>query len=217
VPDEVKQIQAQLSESARKEFSRIVDNFGRVLDDDRWPPLPEYLDLAAGLTFSFPTAERLRSQIRRHASKAARKIGRPINANTLSVREYYGLKNLRELQSHYQQLADFLKKADRDDLLLGLGNALHYAFWLGQQCPPEERTVKAGKGKRRIERHQRLAIMGPLVEAAREAPELKSKKAPSIAKHIRPALEKELKARKMAVVKPDTIRTDVEDIIAGRV
>jgi hypothetical protein len=196
------------SESARKEFSRIIDGFGRVFDDDLWPLLPEYLDLAAGLTFSFPTSERLRSQARRHASKVAHKIGRPIDANALFTYEYFSLKRLRKLQSHYQQLADFLKKADRDDLLLGLGNALHYAFWLGQQCPAEGITAKATAA--------RSAKKGRPPKWATFADDLLENKpglpssADGKAKKIRPDLVEKLKEREIErgrKIRPPSVRT----------
>jgi hypothetical protein len=85
------------------------------------------------------------------------------------------------------------------------------------QAEAERRKTEPGR-KKLLElrpRQKRLEIMEPLVVEAHAQLKRKGKRkgAPSIAKYIRPALEKELKARGMPIPKPDTIRSDVEDIM----
>jgi hypothetical protein len=89
--------------------------------------------------------------------------------------------------------------------------------WIGPGKASRLSRLQTEAGRKKLlelrPRQQRLEIMEPLISAALDATDLKSKKAPSIAKYIRPALEKELKARGMPTVKADTIRTDVEYIL----
>jgi hypothetical protein len=140
--------------------------------------------------------------------------------NKLSAEQREHLSHMRDVfEESISRLRIHLPHNEANmDLIEGMIAA---AYELGTFCgrhPIKEKvhTTPASKGKRHIERQERLAITKPLVLAARETAELKSKKAPSITKHIRPALEKELKARGMPIPKPDTIRGDVEDILAGR-
>jgi hypothetical protein len=127
-------------------------------------------------------------------------------------------EHLSHMQGVFEENILRLRKSADIDLIEGM---VATAFELGTFCgrhPIKEKvhTAPASKGKRHIEREQRLAIAKPLVLAALEATEPKRKKAPSIRDHIRPELEKQLKAKGMSIPKPDTIRKDVEDVMADR-
>jgi hypothetical protein len=64
------------------------------------------------------------------------------------VAEWLHLKKLRQLQSDYKVLADFLSAlANRVDLSGSLTSVILNAFFLGQQCPPDEKTRKAREGR----------------------------------------------------------------------
>jgi hypothetical protein len=139
------------------------------------------------------------------------------------------------LKLHVDGLRDLAPFGDAarkyfDDLEWALRSAHHIGSaceeipkqWLGpgkasqlKRLQDEEARLKTEAGRKRLlelrPRQQRLAIMEPLVVEARQADE--NMKAPSIAKHIRPALEKELNAKGMPLVEPGTIRKDVEHIL----
>jgi hypothetical protein len=152
------------------------------------------------------------------------------NMEKLTGEELEGIDlALAMLRSSVDQLRGWAPFGDEGDYFSKLEWALRSAHHIGTACEEiPKQWIGPGKSSRlsRLQteegrkkllelrpRQQRLEIMEPLIYAALDATDLKSKKAPSIAKYIRPALEKELKARGMPAVKPDTIRTDVEYIL----
>jgi hypothetical protein len=133
-----------MSEDELKKFSRTAEDFQHLFDDDLWYPLdlPEDFITAEGYNKPvFPTSERMRAQIKRHASKLGKDF---------QMAEYYFLKRLRDLQTFYGELNEFLKEADRangTDLRHTLSLAVRHAFLLGQACPPEELTAPATEAR----------------------------------------------------------------------
>jgi hypothetical protein len=101
-------------------------------DDAAWHPLPN----KEGRPPIFPTAERLRRQLRRAASKLG---------EDPELIEFSHYTRLRALQGHYGYLSELLAKNDLAKEKLDL--AIILAFQLGQAYPPEESTAAARKAR----------------------------------------------------------------------
>jgi hypothetical protein len=101
-------------------------------DDAAWHPLPN----KEGRPPIFPTAERLRRQLRRAASKLG---------EDPELIEFSHYTRLRALQGHYGYLSELLAKNDLAKEKLDL--AIILAFQLGQAYPPEESIAAARKAR----------------------------------------------------------------------
>jgi hypothetical protein len=139
-------------------------------------------------------------------------------SHELTVDEYTRLVNTRaRLQDDIEGLLDAL--AYDPDNIDALFRVIEAAGLLGRFMGPHplQGKLATAEGRKKVielrQREKRLEIMRPLVVEAREGPEPKSKKAPSIAKHIRPALEEKLKAKDIAIPKPATILKNVQEIL----
>ena len=130
--------------------------------------------------------------------------------------EHY-LKCLRQLQSDYKTLADFLSALPRSKgleigaaLNASLTSVILNAFSLGQRCPPMSRTSRA-IGERKSRKQKRLEIIAPLLAKAETAyPDAGPY---SLAKNIKDEVNLQLGKH---AVKEDTVRTDIDDIFKAR-
>jgi hypothetical protein len=115
------------------EFSVTAEDLQHLRDDSLWHPFPGNLD-----TF-LPTAERVRRQFERHASE----LGEGAH-----IVEYLALRTLRDLQSSYGHLADFLAEhAGGGELQDSLNKVLVYAFVLGQKYPDMSKAERMRAGR----------------------------------------------------------------------
>jgi hypothetical protein len=115
------------------EFSVTAEDLQHLRDDSLWHPFPGSLD-----TF-LPTAERVRRQFKRHASELGEEA---------QIAEYFALRTLRDLQSSYGHLADFLTEhAGGGELQDSLNKVLVYAFVLGQKYPDMSKAERMRAGR----------------------------------------------------------------------